>query len=141
MNPSPPAPGSPRPPPALQPGWILAVDDEAPIRQLLELVLKTHGYRVVTADGAESALAALQQAETPPLLVICDVLMPDVDGLELVRRMSARRRGLNVIFISGHLTDVSWWPADLKDHRFMTKPFGNAELIAEVRNALRAGAG
>ena len=62
--------------------------------------------------------------------------MPRVDGLELVRRMCARIRGLNVIFISGHLTDVSWWPADLRDHRFLAKPFDNAAIIGAVKDAM-----
>jgi FixJ family two-component response regulator len=54
--------------------------------------------------------------------------------------MCARIPGLDVIFISGHLTDVSWWPTDLRDHRFLAKPFDNAHLIAVVREAL-SGAG
>jgi FixJ family two-component response regulator len=53
--------------------------------------------------------------------------------------MCARLPGLNVIFVSGHLTDVSWWPEDLKDHRFLPKPFENAQLIAAVKEAIGGG--
>jgi two-component system, response regulator AauR len=79
---------------------------------------------------------AIRAASVPPALVICDVLMPGIDGLELIRRMCARIRGLTVIFVSGHLTDVSWWPTDLRDHRFLAKPFDNAQLVSAAREAL-----
>jgi two-component system, cell cycle sensor histidine kinase and response regulator CckA len=97
--------------------WILVVDDEPSIRRLMEFLLKSQGWNVQAADGAAQAMELIDLSPLPPTLVICDVLMPRVDGLELVRRMCARLKGLNVIFVSGHLTDVSWWPEDLKDHR------------------------
>jgi len=112
------------------------VDDEPSIRRLMEFVLKTQGWNVFTADGSTQAMQALQMAVNPPVLVICDVLMPELDGLELVRRMCARIPGLNVIFVSGHLTDVSWWPSDLKEHRFLPKPFENSQLVAAVTDAI-----
>lgn len=116
--------------------WILVVDDEPSIRRLMEFVLKTQGWNVFTADGSAQAMQALQMAVHPPTLVICDVLMPELDGLELVRRMCARIPTLNVIFVSGHLTDVSWWPSDLKEHRFLPKPFENAQLVNAVKDAI-----
>jgi DNA-binding NtrC family response regulator len=116
--------------------WILVVDDEPSIRRLMEFLLKSQGWNVQSADGAAQAMELIDISPLPPALVICDVLMPRVDGLELVRRMCARLKGLNVIFVSGHLTDVSWWPEDLKDHRFLPKPFENAQLISAVRDAI-----
>lgn len=116
--------------------WILVVDDEPSIRRLMEFVLKTQGWNVFTADGSAQAMQALELAVRPPALVICDVLMPELDGLELVRRMCARIPTLNVIFVSGHLTDVSWWPSDLKEHRFLPKPFENAQLVNAVKDAI-----
>jgi two-component system cell cycle sensor histidine kinase/response regulator CckA len=116
--------------------WILVVDDEPSMRLLIEVVLKSQGWTVVCADGAESALNALKDRAQPPEIVICDVLMPGLDGLELVRRMCARLPALNVIFISGRLSDVSWWPTDLREHRFLAKPFEKAQLIAAVREAM-----
>jgi DNA-binding NtrC family response regulator len=116
--------------------WILVVDDEPSMRTLIEIILESQGWKCRLANGAEEAMAEIKAAEQPPALVICDVLMPRVDGLELVRRMCARIPGLTVIFISGHLTDVSWWPTDLRDHRFLAKPFDNAAIIGAVRDAL-----
>jgi DNA-binding NtrC family response regulator len=133
QDPAPQAP-VPNPPPAAP--WILVVDDQQSMRALLGIVLRAKGWLVQLADGAEEAFATVKAAARPPSLVICDVLMPRVDGLELVRRMCARYPGMNVIFISGHLTDVSWWPADLREHRFLAKPFDNEQLLAAVRDAL-----
>src|ERR1700722_18092284 len=87
--------------------WILVVDDEPSMRLLIEVVLNSQGWPAVCVDGAEGALHALKAHEEPPAVVICDVLMPGLDGLELVRRMCARILDLNVIFISGRLSDVS----------------------------------
>ncbi|HEY5228789.1 MAG TPA: response regulator [Opitutaceae bacterium] len=119
--------------------WILVVDDEPSIRRLMEFLLRSQGWSVLTADGGAQAMEIIAAEATPPSLVICDVLMPRIDGLELVRRMCARLKGLNVIFVSGHLTDVSWWPEDLKDHRFLPKPFENAQLISAVKEAIGGG--
>lgn len=116
--------------------WILIVDDEPSMRLLIEVVLKSQGWNTVCADGANAALDALKGMPEPPEVVICDVLMPGLDGLELVRRMCSRLPALNVIFISGRLSDVSWWPTDLREHRFLAKPFEKAQLITAVREAL-----
>src|SRR5271155_4839209 len=76
---------------AAAPGpWILVVDDEPSMRLLIEVVLNSQGWSAVTADGADDALDALKAHGRPPAVVICDVLMPGLDGLELVRRMCAR---------------------------------------------------
>lgn len=116
--------------------WILVVDDEPSMRQLINVVLKAAGWTVVLAEGAAEALEAIKTSTTIPSVVICDVLMPRVDGLELVRRLCARIPNLNVIFISGHLTDVSWWPTDLREHRFLAKPFENRQLVAAVSDSV-----
>src|ERR1035438_7319798 len=84
---------------------------------------------------------AVKRAACPPFLVICDVLMPNIDGLELMRRMCGRYPSINVIFISGHLSDVSWWPTDLREHRFLAKPFDNAHLVAAVEEVISDGTG
>ena len=115
--------------------WILLVDDEPAMRQLIETVLDTQHWTVKVADGATAAMATVSSAATPPTLMICDVLMPGIDGLELTRRMLAKLPKLKVILISGHLMDLSWWPTDLREICFLTKPFSNDQLISAVREA------
>ena len=63
-------------------------------------------------------------------------MMPRIDGLELTRRMLTRVPKLKVILISGHLTDLSWWPTDMREHRFLSKPFSNGDLVTAVQEAL-----
>jgi DNA-binding NtrC family response regulator len=115
--------------------WILLVDDEPAMRQLIETVLDTQNWVVKVADGAASAMATISAAATPPTLMICDVLMPGIDGLELTRRMLTKLPKLKVILISGHLMDLSWWPTDLREICFLTKPFSNDQLITAVKDA------
>jgi two-component system cell cycle sensor histidine kinase/response regulator CckA len=112
------------------------VDDEPAMRQLIETVLESQHLSVRAADGATAAMAVLNSVPTPPALLICDVLMPGVDGLELTRRMLARLPNLKVILISGHLVELSWWPTDLREICFLTKPFSNDQLIDAVKLAL-----
>ena len=103
--------------------------------QLIETVLDTQNWSVRVADGATAAMATVNAAPTPPTLMICDVLMPGIDGLELTRRMLAKLPQLKVILISGHLMDLSWWPTDLREICFLTKPFSNDQLIQAVKQA------
>jgi DNA-binding NtrC family response regulator len=116
--------------------WILLVDDEPTIIPLITMALKKYGMPVREASSGEMAMAALDDSKTPPTLLICDVLMPGLDGLELTRRILDRHPKLKVIFISGHLTDVSWWPSDLRGHRFVAKPFTIDQLSTAVTETL-----
>lgn len=134
MNKTSPSPTASKPP-APAP-WILVVDDEESMRQLIEIVLRRKGWTVQTAAHADEAVDIIKKSSPPPALIICDVLMPKVDGLELMRRISGKIKGLEVIFISGHLSDVSWWPTDLREHRFLAKPFERDALVSAVIHAI-----
>lgn len=112
------------------------VDDEPAMQRLIETILSDQGWKITSANSGAAALAMIESAETMPALLICDVLMPGLDGLELTRRLLARVPNLKVILISGHLTDVSWWPTDLREHRFLNKPFSRDELIQTVSDVI-----
>lgn len=116
--------------------WILVVDDEPTVGKLIEEILIRSKLTVRLTDGAAAALALVASAPTAPSLMITDVLMPGIDGLNLTRQMLARLPGLKVILMSGHLSDSAWWPEDLSGLRFLKKPFAYDELILAVTEAL-----
>lgn len=132
MENSPPSPAPAR----VNSRWILVVDDEPSLVSLIRSVVEPYGLPVRAAANGDAAMEAIDSEKKSPVLLICDVLMPGIDGLELSRRILARYPKLKVIFISGHLTDTSWWPDDLREHRFVAKPFSIAELASAVAEVL-----
>ncbi len=71
-------------------------------------------------------------------MIVLDVLMPGgMDGLALARMLKGRQRRSKIVLISGHLSDASWWPADLRDMAFLEKPFRLARLV-ELLDAARS---
>lgn len=118
-------------------GWILLVDDELAIREMLTGFLADSGIDVVATAEATAALAALDARGTEPLLALVDVLMPGMDGLTLARKLRARFKRGRIIIMSGHLTDASWWPEDLRDVEFLPKPFRRDAVLERVEAARR----
>lgn len=115
--------------------WLLVVDDDEPIGVLLANAFATATLEVVFVRDGRAALEALGQRATEPLLVITDVLMPGMDGLTLARKLNSRLRQSKIVVMSGHLTDASCWPADLREITFLTKPFKMTELDELVATA------
>lgn len=102
---------------------------------MLATLLGADGWSVEIAGDANRALKTIESAATPPSLLICDILMPGTDGLELTRRIVARVPQIKVVLISGHLTNLSWWPTDFREYRFLSKPFSADQLLSAVREA------
>ena len=115
--------------------WILAVDDEENMCRVIIDTLSLDGLRGVSAQDGESALRALDANATEPLLVITDVLMPGMDGMTLARKLQSRLKRSTIVLMSGHLSDTSWWPADLRELSFLAKPFQPGALQALVQAA------
>ena len=114
---------------------ILVVDDEPPIRNLLRMGLAAHGYEVLEAPNGRIALELL---ERKPDLVILDLGLPDIDGLELLRRIRGAREGLPVVVLSSRGDEAGKVAAlDLGADDYVTKPFGIDDLLARKRAALR----
>jgi CheY-like chemotaxis protein len=113
---------------------ILVVDDEVPIVLLLSELLHAEGYRVVTAHNGEDALA-LARAR-PPDLVVADVMMPRLDGIELCRRLHAdpRTRHVPVILMSAVATPRLQLANAVA---FVAKPFDLDDLLARVKRHVR----
>jgi two-component system, OmpR family, KDP operon response regulator KdpE len=114
---------------------ILVVDDEPPIRKLLRMGLTSQGYQVLEAPNGRTALELLAKK---PNLVILDLGLPDVDGLELLRRLRHRQDDLPIVVLSSRGDEAGKVAAlDLGADDYVTKPFGMDELFARIRAALR----
>src|SRR3981189_418941 len=118
---------------------VLVVDDEPQITRVLRTVLSSQGYQGRTASEGEAALSSF--AEFRPELVITDLYMPHMDGVELCRRIRAMS-GVPIIVLSvkgEERTKVEGRASGADD--YVTKPFGIDELLARVRAALRRSSG
>ena len=117
-------------------GRILVVDDEAPITDLLSTALRYMGYDVTTARTGSAALESASR--TPPDVVVLDVMLPDIDGFEVCRRLRADGDFVPVIFLTAR---------DAEDDRvtgfirggddYVTKPFSLEELTLRIGALLR----
>ena len=114
---------------------VLVIDDEPPIRKLLRMGLGTQGYLTIDAPNAKVALELL--AETPDL-VILDLGLPDMQGLDLLRKIRMQREDLPIVVLSSRGDEAAKVEAlDLGADDYVTKPFGMEELLARMRAALR----
>jgi two-component system KDP operon response regulator KdpE len=114
---------------------VLVVDDEPPIRKLLRLGLSTQGYDILDAPSGKVALELIAQK---PDLIILDLGLPDIDGLELLRQMRATNEGVPIVVLSSRGEEAAKVRAlDLGADDYVTKPFGMDELLARIRAALR----
>jgi two-component system, OmpR family, KDP operon response regulator KdpE len=114
---------------------VLVVDDEPPIRKLLRMGLGTQGYDVREAANGK---AALELMADKPDLVILDLGLPDMQGLELLRRLRTQNEGVPIVVLSSRGDEAAKVLAlDLGADDYVTRPFGMNELLARIRAALR----
>ncbi len=115
---------------------VLVVDDEPSIRELVEVALKFHGCSVTTAATGKGAL---RQAETDqPDLIVLDVMLPDMDGFEVCRRLRSAGNEVPVIFLTARDTSSDTVTGlALGGDDYVTKPFSVEALVARVRAVLR----
>ena len=114
---------------------VLVIEDEANICNLLDTILTTNGYQVVT-EGTCSEGIMMMRSYVPDL-VILDLGLPDKDGLEFIKTIR-QSDTTPILVVSARSTENDKVLAlDLGANDYITKPFGNAELMARVRAALR----
>jgi two-component system, OmpR family, response regulator len=115
---------------------VLVVDDEANITDLVATALRYEGFQVTTANTGQQALEAV--VATKPDLVVLDVMLPDLDGFEVARRLGAQGRTMPVLFLTARdTTDDKVRGLTIGGDDYVTKPFSLAELVARVHAVLR----
>ena len=116
---------------------VLIVDDEAAIRDSLRMVLEFEGYRV--DEAASGAQALVRVADRLPDAVVLDIKMPEMDGLELLKRLRERGYDMPVLMISGHADVATAVEATRRGaYDFFEKPLQRERVLLALRNATEA---
>lgn len=116
---------------------ILLAEDDHSLRRFLSKVLTTAGYEVTSFDNGRSAFERLR--EEPFTLLLTDLVMPEMDGIELARRATEIDPALKVMFITGFAAVVLNPDSNApRDARVISKPFHLKELVGEVQRMLAA---
>ena len=122
--------------PAIAPATILLAEDQTDIRDLIAMNLRQAGYDVVAVADGESALA--RQLENPAQLLILDLMMPGLDGLEVCKALRARQHSAPILMLTAKATELDRvLGLELGADDYLTKPFSLAELMARVKALLR----
>jgi CheY-like chemotaxis protein len=115
---------------------ILLVEDEEPVRLFAKTALEEQGYRVLEAGHGWEALMRLSEFDGAINLVIADVMMPEMGGSELARRLAVERPGLPILFLSGYTDDEMTLRGLGPPSAFVQKPFTPDVLARRVREML-----
>ncbi len=115
---------------------VLVVDDEPNIAEVVTMALRFQGFVVASAGTGHEALASV--AEFKPHLMVLDVMLPDMEGFEVAKRMGAQRAGVPIIFLTARdATEDKVRGLSGGGDDYMTKPFSLEELVARIRTILR----
>jgi DNA-binding response OmpR family regulator len=121
-----------------QPQTILVVEDEASIASFVSLYLKNAGYGVRTASTGTEALSAA--ASDSPSLIVLDLMLPDIDGIEVCKRIR-QRSDVPILMLTARDEDVDKIIGlEVGADDYLTKPFNPRELVARVKSVLRRSA-
>ncbi|HEY9606993.1 MAG TPA: ATP-binding protein, partial [Allocoleopsis sp.] len=119
------------------PAQILVVDDNPDLRAYVSRILKQEGYRVLTAHNGDEGFCTVQQ--TRPQLIVTDLMMPVVSGLDLIRliRNSEELKGIPIVLLTAKADEATRIEGTEQGaDAYLSKPFNDRELLAEVRNLL-----
>ena len=120
-------------------GTVLLVEPHTPSRLVLRNALAQQGYRVIHAVGGKEAEAATQRLEAPLHLLITELVLPDMDGLQLAERLSARTPSLRVLLVSGDCHDVVFLDPGMANRAvFVRKPVEPRAVVTRAAALLQA---
>ena len=118
-------------------GHVLLVEDDPALRRFATEVLVTNGYTPLVATDPDGAIQLARFHTGPVDILVTDVVMPGMDGVELARRVHEDRPGLPVLYMSGYTGDAKEKLIKLREaSNFLAKPFGPDELVARIRELL-----
>jgi two-component system, cell cycle sensor histidine kinase and response regulator CckA len=116
---------------------ILVVEDEEPVRKLIQMVLERDGYSVLAVEQAGEAIALSEDAERHIDLLLADLNLPDMSGRELAQRVRIHRPEMKLLYMSGYGDSaVAEWGIVPQGTIFLAKPFTPSVLAAKVRELL-----
>jgi CheY-like chemotaxis protein len=120
---------------------ILLVEDEDSVRSVTIKMLAGGGYDVIEARDGGEALAAARETRRPIHLLLTDLVMPKMDGIELARRLTRAHSGLSVLYMSGYASESILGSGEMgPGMMLLEKPFTSMQLLDRVREALDAPA-
>ena len=115
---------------------LLVVDDESAIRESISLLLEEKGYKVQTANNGREGIRVFESFQ--PDLVLTDISMPDMEGIEFMRILRKRREGLPIIVMSGNVVGAKFLKSASLFGAVATlqKPFSNKDLLKSIEKFL-----
>lgn len=117
---------------------ILLVDDEPNIIELAQLYLEREGYRTVSAADGQAALDAVDKHR--PDLIVLDLMLPEIDGLEVCRKLRGKKDPVAILMLTARDEDIDKiLGLELGADDYLTKPFNPRELVSRVKAILRRG--
>lgn len=127
-------------PPLPSKGVVLLVEDESSVRTLLRRMLEIHSLTVLAVESPEDAIAVSISSEDPIDVLLTDLQLPGMSGMELAVRVRELRPSLPVVFMSGYPRDVAFgcFMREFSKEEFLQKPFTPAQLGETIRRALTA---
>jgi two-component system cell cycle sensor histidine kinase/response regulator CckA len=118
-------------------GTILVVEDEEPVRRLIQMVLEDNGYAVLAVEQGTEAIALSEDPDRHIDLLVADINLPDMNGRELAQRVRINRPEMKLLYMSGYGDSaVADWGIVPHGMLFLSKPFTPSTLAAKVRELL-----
>lgn len=118
-------------------GTILLVEDSDVVREVVARMLEAGGFTVLKASSGEEALTLSRGGGVPFDLLLTDIVMPGMGGVELADRLAAEQPGARILFMTGYADDIVMREGILgKNRKYIWKPFSQMEIVEKVREIL-----